>query len=48
MKGNVFQCHGEMNNKQQFLKTVGMLDEHINKKFTYPQDVAWYARPLRC
>jgi hypothetical protein len=40
MKGNVFQCHGENTNKQQFLKTIGVLDEHINKTFTYPQDIA--------
>ena len=40
MKGNVFQCHGESISKQQFLKTVGVLDEHINKTFDYPQDVA--------
>jgi hypothetical protein len=40
MKGNVFQCRGENTNKQQFLKTVGVLEEHINKTFTYPQDVA--------
>jgi hypothetical protein len=40
MKGNVFQCHGETTNKQQFLKTVGVLDEHINKTFSYPQDIA--------
>jgi hypothetical protein len=41
MKENVFQCHGEHTDKQQFLKTVGgMLEEHINKIFTYPQDVA--------
>jgi hypothetical protein len=40
MNGNVFQCHGEHTDKQQFLKTVGVLDEHINKTFTYPQDVA--------
>ena len=40
LKGNVFQCHGETTNKQQFLKTVGVLEEHINKTFTYPQDVA--------
>jgi len=40
MKGNVFQCHGENNSKQQFLTTVGVLDEHINKTFDYPQDVA--------
>jgi hypothetical protein len=36
----VFQCHGENINKQQFFKTVGVLEEHINKTFTYPQDVA--------
>ena len=40
MKGNVFQCYGEHTNKQQFLKTVGVLEEHINKTFTYPQDIA--------
>jgi hypothetical protein len=40
MKGNVFQCHGENTDKQQFLKTEGVLEEHINKTFTYPQDVA--------
>jgi hypothetical protein len=25
MKGNVFQCHGEHTDKQQFIKTVGVL-----------------------
>jgi hypothetical protein len=40
MKGNVFQCHGENTDKQQFLKSVGVLGEHINKTFTYPQDIA--------
>jgi hypothetical protein len=40
MKENVFQCHGEYADKQQFLKTVGVLEEHINKTFTYPQDIA--------
>jgi hypothetical protein len=40
MKGNVFQCHGENINKQQFLKTAGVLEELINKTFEYPQDVA--------
>jgi hypothetical protein len=40
MKGNLFQCHGESPTKQQFLKTVGVLEEHINKTFDYPQDVA--------
>jgi hypothetical protein len=40
MNRNVFQCHGEQNSKQQFLKTVGVLEEHINKTFDYPQDVA--------
>ena len=41
LKGNVFQCHGEQNSdKQYFLKTVGVLDEYINKTFVYPQDVA--------
>jgi hypothetical protein len=36
----VFQCHGEHTDKQQFLKTAGVLEEHINKTFTYPPDVA--------
>ncbi len=44
MKGNVFQCHGESTNKQQFLKTVRVLDEHINKTFSYPQDIASICR----
>jgi hypothetical protein len=40
MKGNVFQCHGESVSRKQFLKTVGVLEEHINNTFTNPQDVA--------
>jgi hypothetical protein len=40
MKGNVFQCHGESTSKQQFLKTVGVLEEHINKTSDYPKDIA--------
>jgi hypothetical protein len=40
MEENVFQCFGESTDKQQFLKTVGVLSEHINKTFQYPQDVA--------
>jgi fructose-1,6-bisphosphatase len=40
MKGDVFQCHGENTDKQQFLKTVGILGEYANKCFLYPQDVA--------
>ena len=40
MKGNVFQCHGESASKQQFLKSVGVLEEHINKTFDYPGDIA--------
>jgi hypothetical protein len=40
MKNNVFQCHGENTDKQQFPKTVGVLEGHINKTFSYPQDVA--------
>ena len=40
MKGHVFQCHGKTSNRQQFTKTVGVLEEHINKTFTFPQDVA--------
>jgi hypothetical protein len=37
LKGNVFQCHGENTDKQQFLKTVGVLDKHINKFLTTPK-----------
>jgi hypothetical protein len=44
MKNNVFQCHGENTDKQQFPKTVGVLEEHINKTFSYPQDVASVCR----
>jgi hypothetical protein len=40
MNGNVFQCHGESTDKHHFLKTIGVLGEHINKTFTYPQTVA--------
>jgi hypothetical protein len=40
MNGNVFQCHGESTDKQQLLKTIGVLGEHINKTCTYPQDVS--------
>jgi hypothetical protein len=39
MKGNVFQCHGLNTDKQQLVKTVGVLEEHINKTFLYHQDV---------
>jgi hypothetical protein len=46
MKGNIFQCHGESASKQQFLKTVGVLEEHINKPFEYPQDVASICKKL--
>jgi hypothetical protein len=44
MKNIVFQCHGENTDKQQFPKTVGVLEEHINKTFSYPQDVASVCR----
>jgi hypothetical protein len=44
MKGNVFQCHGKSTRKQQFLKTVAVLEEHINKTFDYPQDVAFMCK----
>jgi hypothetical protein len=41
VKGNIFTCHGEGSpDKQQHLKTVGVLEEHINKTFSYPQDMA--------
>lgn len=38
-KGNSFQSHKEDNDKQQFLKTVGVLEDSMNKTLTYPQDV---------
>ena len=47
MKGNVFQCHGEHKDKQQFLKTVGVLDEHINKTFEYPQDITSVSKSFK-
>jgi hypothetical protein len=40
MKNNVFQCHGENTDKQQFPKIIGVLEEHINKTFAYPQQDA--------
>jgi hypothetical protein len=40
MNGHVFQCHGENTHKQQFMKAVGVLEEHMNKTFIYPQDLA--------
>jgi hypothetical protein len=41
MNGNIFTCHGEGSpDKQQYMKTVGVLEEHVNKIFSYPQDVA--------
>ena len=40
MKANVFQCHGETSDKQQFIKTVGVLNEYINKTLPYPEDLA--------
>ena len=40
MNGNVFQCHGEKVDRQQFIKTVKALEEHINKTFEFPQDIA--------
>jgi hypothetical protein len=40
MKGHVYQCHSETIDKQQFLKTNSILEEHINKTFTFPADIA--------
>jgi hypothetical protein len=40
MNKNVFQTPAENVNKQQFLKTVGVLNQHINKTFEHPKDVA--------
>jgi hypothetical protein len=45
INGHVFQCHGENTDKQQFMKTVGILGEYVNKTFTYPQDLASTATP---
>jgi hypothetical protein len=36
MKWNVFRCHGEHTDKQQFSKTMGVLKEYIGKNMTYP------------
>jgi hypothetical protein len=47
LKGIVFQCHGKNADKGQFLKTVGVLEEHINKTFTYPQDLASVCKSLK-
>jgi hypothetical protein len=44
MKGHVFQCHAEQASRQQFLKTVGVLGEYIDKKLDYPQDIASLCR----
>lgn len=46
MKGNVFQCHGESLNKQQFLKTLGVLEEHINKTLKHSKDVMSICKTL--
>ena len=43
----MFQCRGENTDKQQFLKTLGVVEEHINKTFTYPQDVAPVCRSFK-
>lgn len=40
MKNYYFRCHSETTDKQQFTKMVGMLEELINKIFTYLQDMA--------
>jgi len=45
MNGHVFQCHGETTDKKQFLKTVQMLADHVNKTFDYPQDVISMCKP---
>jgi hypothetical protein len=37
MKGNVFQCHQETTNTQQFQRNLGVLEELINKTFIFPQ-----------
>jgi hypothetical protein len=40
------ECHGESASKQQFLKTIGVPEEHINKTLEYPQDVASICKKL--
>ena len=40
VKVNVFQCHGENTDKQQSTKAVSVLEQHINKMFTYPDNFA--------
>ena len=40
MKNNVYQCHWENTDKQQFTRAAGVLEQHINKTFPYTKDVA--------
>jgi hypothetical protein len=40
MNKDVFQTPAENLKKQQFLKSVGVLNEHINKTFEHPKDIA--------
>jgi len=39
MNGNVFQCYGETTNKQQFIKTMEMLEYYIRTTMTFSQDI---------
>jgi hypothetical protein len=34
MNGHVFQCNRENTDKQQFMKTVVVLEEHVNKTYS--------------
>ena len=40
MKDNVFQCYGELPDKQKNTKTVDALAGYINKNMEYPKDAA--------
>ena len=39
MNGHVFQCHNEVANNNQFLKTVEALGEYISKTLDYAKEL---------
>jgi hypothetical protein len=47
-EGNVFTCHGRLPDKQRYLKTVGVLEEHINKLLVPTDDWRQCANPSDC
>ena len=40
MKDNVFQCYSESSSKQQFTKTMEVLEGYIKKNMNFPKDIA--------